>query len=161
MSPQASVTGGHRHADPAYAASAPPPHHHRGQPSQFGQTYPAGNQPAAPQRHSVAKDESTRFGGALGADEPPMRMRLLIALCAWAASLTILGLGVGLWAMLRLMSHGTPGWYEPVIVATGLIGICLAIASFVTADRRHVPWVLMGASTAVLFVAIGITANAG
>lgn len=160
VSSQASVTDGHQHTDTAPAASAPPPHNQWGQPSQFGLTYPTGSQPAASRRHG-ADDDNARFGGALGADEPPMRMRHLIALCAWAAALTILGLGVGLWAMVRLMSYGTPGWYEPVIVATGLIGICLAIASFVTADRRHVPWALMGASTAVLFVAIGITANAG
>lgn len=108
-----------------------------------------------------SEDPAPLFGGALAAKESPLRMRHLIALCAWAATLTLLGLLVGLWAMLRLMSNETPGWYEPVIVLTGLSGVGLAIASFVTADRKQTPWALMGGSTAVLLLAIILTATAG
>ena len=98
------------------------------------------------------------FGGALSAKESPLRMRHLMALCIWAAAVTVLGLFVGLWAMLRLMAYGTPGWFEPVIVLTGLAGVGLEIASFLTADRDKLPWILMGGSTGILFLAIGLTA---
>lgn len=159
VSPHASVTEGHRQSDTGRAsvpfppgAGAPPP----GPGWDQSQSYGAGR--ATPR--NPAPEDQPLFGGAFGSSEPPMRMRHLIALCGWAAALTLLGLGVGLWAMIRLMAYGTPGWYEPVIVITGLTGVVLAIAAFVTADKRHAPWALMGASTAVLFIAIAITANA-
>ena len=88
-------------------------------------------------------------------------MRYLIALCAWGLVVTVAGLGVGLWAMILLMSEGTPGWYEPVIVLTGVVGIGLAVAAFLTADRRIYPWALMGGSTAVLIAAFVLTSMAG
>ncbi len=100
------------------------------------------------------------LGGALSAKESPLRMRHLVALCSWAAALTLIGLMVGFWAMLRLMSDATPGWFEPIIILTGLSGVGLAIASFVTADRPRFPWLLMGGSTAVLLLAIILTASA-
>ncbi|MGH3728187.1 MAG: hypothetical protein ACRDTU_05495 [Micromonosporaceae bacterium] len=117
--------------------------------------------PAPPAQAPEHGADVPLFRGALGARSAPMRMRHLIALCTWAASVTLLGLGVGLWAMIRLMSFDTPGWYEPVIVVTGLTGIVLAIAAFVTSDRRYLPWGLMAASTAVLFITIGITSATG
>lgn len=90
-----------------------------------------------------------------------MRMRHLVGLCAWAAAVTLLGIAVGLWVMIRLMSYGTPGWYEPVIVLTGLAGVGLEIAAFVNVGKGTLPWALMGGSTFVLFVSIGITAAVG
>lgn len=127
------------------------------------QTPPQGAAFARPEQAAELPSEEPAplFGGAFAAKESPLRMRHLVALCAWAAALTLIGLMVGLWAMLRLMSLTTPGWYEPVIVVTGLAGIGLAIASFVTADRKRTPWALMGGSTAVLLLAIILTATAG
>jgi hypothetical protein len=101
------------------------------------------------------------FRGALGAKQSPVRMRHLMGLCAWAAAVTLLGLAVGIWVMIRLMSFGIPGWYEPVIVLTGLAGIGLEIAAFVNMDKGNLPWALMGGSTLVLFLSIGLTATVG
>ncbi len=116
--------------------------------------------PAPPHSYQPDDDELPLFGGALSAKESPLRMRHLMALCAWAAGVTVLGLFVGFWAMLKLMSYGTAGWFEPIIVLTGLSGIALAIASFITADRDKIPWILMGGSTGVLILAIALTAAA-
>lgn len=88
-------------------------------------------------------------------------MRHLMGLCAWAAAVTLIGLAVGIWVMIRLMSHGIPDWYEPVIVLTGLAGVGLEIAAFVNMDKGNLPWALMGGSTLMLFVSIGITAAVG
>jgi hypothetical protein len=117
--------------------------------------------PAPPDIYQPDDEEIPLFGGALSAKESPLRMRHLMALCAWAAAVTVLGLFVGLWAMLKLMSYGTPGWYEPIIILTALAGIGLEIASFITADRPRTPWILMGGSTGVLFLAIALTAAVG
>jgi hypothetical protein len=162
VSPHASVTHGHPQTARASAAvpggpATPPPGAGWGQPQLYGA--PTGVHAGRATPRNPAPEDQPLFGGALGSPEPPMRMRHLIALCGWAAALTLLGLGVGFWAMIRLMAYGTPGWYEPVIVVTGLTGMVLAIAAFVTADKRYAPWALMGASTLALFLAIGITAN--
>jgi hypothetical protein len=63
--------------------------------------------------------------------------------------------------MFRLMTYGIPDWYEPVIVLTGLAGLGLEIAAFVNLDKGNLPWFLMGGSTLVLFLSIGITAAVG
>jgi len=106
-------------------------------------------------------DAGPLFRGALAAKEPPVRMRHLMGLCAWAAAVTVLGIAIALWVMIRLMTSGTPGWYEPVIVSTGLAGVALEIAAFVNLDKGNLPWYLMGGSTLVLFLSIGITTAVG
>ncbi|MGH3712896.1 MAG: hypothetical protein ACRDT4_05470 [Micromonosporaceae bacterium] len=159
-------------AVPGYGAVPPPqlvgrhpaPAAYPGRPPTWGQlrTPPQGAAYARPdEAMELPEPEVPLFGGGLGAKESPLRMRHLVGLCAWAAGLTLIGLLVGLWAMLRLMSYDTPGWFEPIIVLTGLSGIGLAIASFVTIDRKTTPWALMGGSTAVLILAIILTATAG
>ncbi len=109
--------------------------------------------------HPDFSDSAPLFRGALGAKQSPVRMRHLMGLCAWAAAVTLLGLAVGIWVMIQLMSHGIPGWYEPVIVLTGLAGVGLEIAAFVNMDKGNLPWALMGGSTLMLFLSIGITAS--
>ncbi|MGH3647801.1 MAG: hypothetical protein ACRDTM_11590 [Micromonosporaceae bacterium] len=182
MSSQASTTHGTTHGPAATSdggpatgyASVPPPQLvgrpptgsvYAGPPPTWAQlqTPPQNAAFARPEQAAElpAEEPAPLFGGALGAKEAPLRMRHLVVLCAWAASITLIGLMVGFWAMLRLMSADTPGWYEPVIILTGLSGIGLAIAAFVTADRKHTPWALMGGSTAVLLLATILTATAG
>lgn len=159
VSPHASVTDSQRQAQTAHASADVPVSDGAHTPASaplWAQTRSSAGH-AAP--WSDGPEDQPLFRGALGSSDPPMRMRHLIAICGWAAGLTLLGLGVGLWAMIRLMSYDIPGWYEPVIVVTGLTGVVLAIAAFVTADKRYAPWALMGASTIALFLAIGITAN--
>ncbi|HEX6075595.1 MAG TPA: hypothetical protein VFZ32_10075 [Micromonosporaceae bacterium] len=131
-----------------------------GTPPQAPPQRPASRQPMSPFAPDFS-DAAPLFRGALGAKESPVRMRHLVGLCAWAAAVTLLGIAVGLWVMIRLMSYGTPEWYEPVIVLTGLAGVGLEIAAFVNVDKGTLPWALMGGSTFVLFVSIGITAAVG
>lgn len=84
---------------------------------------------------------------------PDVRQRRLIGASAWALALGSCGLVLGVIAMIRLMGE-VPGWFEPSFVAAGVVGLALIIAAFVTVRFRLVPWVLLGASTAVFVVGV-------
>ncbi|MGH3662919.1 MAG: hypothetical protein ACRDTQ_13800 [Micromonosporaceae bacterium] len=80
-----------------------------------------------------------------------------MVLCLWAGFLGLVGIGAGLFAVVRMMAFGIPGWYQPAVIAVGLFGIALTIAAFVKSDRRFLPWLLMFGSTLALAGAIALT----
>jgi hypothetical protein len=84
---------------------------------------------------------------------PDLRNRRLIGVSVWALALGCCGLVLGIVGMIRMMGD-LPGWFEPAFVVTGVVGLALVVAGFVTVQYRKVPWLLLGAST-VLFV-IGV-----
>ena len=91
--------------------------------------------------------------------EPDVRLRRLMGVCAWALCLAVCGLIVGLIDLILLLGGKTPGWFEPVIIVTGLVGLGLAIAAFPMTRTKQTPWLLLAASTVVFVIGIILTAN--
>lgn len=77
----------------------------------------------------------------------------MVGMSAWAAALGLSGLAVGAHAMAAIVTGSAPGWFEPVVVPTGLLGITLTAAAFLAVHRRLLPWLLLGAG-AVALVAV-------
>ena len=90
----------------------------------------------------------------------PPRMRQLMGVCGWAAVLGGLGLVIGIRGFIGDLMGFAPGWYEPAMIMTGAVGIGLTVGAFVMVHRRRLPYALLGASTAVLLIALILTVNA-
>ncbi len=84
---------------------------------------------------------------------PDMRLRRLMGVSAWALFLASAGLVLGVIALIRMMGD-MPTWFEPVFSATGVFGLVLIIAAFITVRYRLVPWMLLGASSVTFAVGI-------
>ena len=88
---------------------------------------------------------------------PPLRV--LAGLSAWAAALGGIGLLVGVRGLIAILVGGIPTWYEPTLITMGLVGIALPAAGFLTVQQRPLPWIFLGAGTAVLLASIIVTAT--
>ncbi|GLZ76141.1 hypothetical protein Afil01_09480 [Actinorhabdospora filicis] len=91
---------------------------------------------------------------------PDVRLRRLMGVCAWALCLAVCGLILGLIDLILILGGKTPGWFEPAIVVTGLVGLGLAIAAFPMTRARQTPWLLLASSTVVFVTGIVLTAQA-
>ncbi|HKT05953.1 MAG TPA: hypothetical protein VJT31_41130 [Rugosimonospora sp.] len=88
---------------------------------------------------------------------PPLRR--LAGLCAWAAILGFLGLVVGVRGMIAILVRA-PDWYQPTLIALGLVGIGLIVLAFLTVNLRYIPWLSLTLSTGVLVTSIVVTGDA-
>lgn len=93
-------------------------------------------------------------------DDPAPDPRTMLGVCAWAATLAVIGLAVAARAVVPILAGDTPPWYPPTIVIGGLAGILLTSAAFLTIRRTRLPWILLGAATVPLVVALTSTALA-
>lgn len=91
---------------------------------------------------------------------PQPRMRQLVGVCGWAAILGGLGLVIGVRGFIGDLMGKAPGWYESAMIIVGILGIGLTVGAFVTVNRGRLPYALLGAASAVLLIALIITANA-
>lgn len=80
-------------------------------------------------------------------------MRRLMGVSAWALALASCGLLLGTIALLRMMAE-VPAWFQPAFIGTGIFGLVLAIAAFLTVQFQRVPFLLLGASTVTLVIGI-------
>jgi hypothetical protein len=88
------------------------------------------------------------------------RMRQLMGVCGWAALLGVVGLVVGIRGFIGDLVGAAPVWYEPAMIAVGVVGIGLTVGAFITVHRRRTPYALLGAATLVLVYAMTLTATA-
>ncbi|HEY7175543.1 MAG TPA: hypothetical protein VH442_11555 [Micromonosporaceae bacterium] len=84
--------------------------------------------------------------------QPPAPGRL-VGLCAWAAVIGIIGLMLGVWSGVAVLS-GAPGWFFPLAAVTGLVGFTSTVASYFAARDGRRPWVLLGIASVTLIVAL-------
>ncbi len=61
-------------------------------------------------------------------DDPAPNQRRLMGICGWAAALGIVGMLVGLLALVAMV-RTTVGWYSPTVLAVGLAGILSTIGA--------------------------------
>jgi hypothetical protein len=88
------------------------------------------------------------------------RLRQMLGVCGWAALLGAVGLVVGVRGFIADLMSTTPGWYEPVMIGAGAIGIGLTVGAFATVHRRRMPYILLSAATVTLAYATLLTVTA-
>jgi hypothetical protein len=93
-------------------------------------------------------------------DRPAPRLRQLMGVCGWAAVLGGIGLVIGLRGHIGILAGHPPTWYEPSLIAVGIVGILLTVGAFLTVQRRRAPWIFLGTSSVALIVAMGLTSSA-
>lgn len=130
------------------------------------QTIPvaADHAPGVPRRDAVLG----MMGQPAQPQSPPLlakrtgspRMRALGLAAVWALLLCLGGLACGTWGLIAILGGLAASWYEPTIVVVGVFGLALAAASFPLAERKLVPWALLGGSTVTLIAGFVLTASA-
>jgi hypothetical protein len=81
----------------------------------------------------------------------------LLAICGWAAGLGLLGLPVAGRSSVAIITGTAPGWFEPVVVSVGVVGILVTAATFAAIHRRWLPWLLLLAGTGLLASNLALT----
>ena len=110
-------------------------------------------------RHAAAAQNTLfRLGDLVHSDARPRPDGgQMLGVCAWATALVLAGIGVAIRGLLAIVGGVAPAWYQPALVGTGLIGLALTVAAFVTIQRRHIPWFLLALATIPLAAAIALT----
>ena len=97
-------------------------------------------------------DPETLFRFPAPDDPAPSTARLLsMSLCG--AVLGLAGVGVGLRAFVTVLG-GAALWYVPVLTFFGLIGVGLAVGSFLSIHRPVLPWLLLAGTTGPLAICV-------
>jgi hypothetical protein len=90
------------------------------------------------------------------AADPPPAGRHLARICAWAAAVGLTGTLAALRAFIGLI-YEDRGWYLPVLIVIGLIGMGATIGAFASVHRRRLPMVLLGVASASVVAAWIVT----
>jgi len=110
-------------------------------------------------RHAAAAQNTVfRLGDLVHSDARPRpEGRALLGISAWATVLVLAGLAVAIRGMIAAIGGLTPGWYQPSLIAVGLIGIVLTVGAFATIQRPRTPWLLLALATIPLAGAVALT----
>lgn len=95
-----------------------------------------------------------------GSDDPSPPTGKLVAMCAWATGLGLVGVLVATRALLAMWRNNPPTWYEPSFIAIGLAGIGLTVGAFMSIQRRRLPWIMLTLATIPLIASIVLTVRA-
>lgn len=93
-------------------------------------------------------------------EDPAPPTTKLVAMCAWASGLGLIGLLVATRAVLAMWRGDPPTWYEPSFIAVGLVGIGLTVGAFMSIQRRRLPWIMLALATIPLVASIVLTVRA-
>ncbi len=115
--------------------------------------------PDSPQTGSLSWNRDSSVGLPVVERRQP-RLRQLMGVCGWAALLGVVGLVVGIRGFIGDLVGAAPSWYEPAMIAVGLVGIGLTVGAFITVQRRRMPYALLSGATVVLVYAMTLTATA-
>ncbi|HLU44379.1 MAG TPA: hypothetical protein VKZ67_05070 [Natronosporangium sp.] len=80
-------------------------------------------------------------------DTPTPHPVRLAGICVWAALLGLTGLLVAGRIAVAVVAGTAPGWFEPVVITLGGVGIVLTICAFAAIHRPRVPWLLLASAT--------------
>lgn len=103
---------------------------------------------------------AARAGAAPRGTRPEPRLRQLMGVCGWAAVLGGVGLVVGIRGFFGVLAGDAATWYEPALITVGALGLAFTVGGFLTVDRRRTPWIMLGAASVVLIVAMVLTSRA-
>jgi hypothetical protein len=82
----------------------------------------------------------------------PPAPRRLVGLCSWAAAIGILGVIIGIRAVVVTII-GAAAWFPVTAAIIGVVGLVATMGAFVTARRAQVPWVLLSIASLTLIIA--------
>ena len=91
-----------------------------------------------------------------GATDPAPEQRRLILVSAWAGALGLVGIVVAMPVLLDLFRPAS-GWYGPVMILIGMIGVGATAGAFASIHRRRAPWIGLTIGTAALILALALT----
>jgi hypothetical protein len=109
-------------------------------------------------RQRTAPEAETGGPRAAASEEP--RLRQLMGVCGWAAVLGAVGLVIGIRDLIAVLTQSSPGWFEPVMSAIGLVGIALTVGGFLTVHRQRAPWIFLGGGSVMLIAGMIVTSAA-
>jgi hypothetical protein len=89
------------------------------------------------------------------ADDPVPEQRRLVLVSAWAGALGLAGVVVAMPVLIDLF-RPEGGWYRPVMMLIGLIGVGATAGAFASIHRRRAPWIGLTIGTAALLLALVI-----
>jgi hypothetical protein len=95
---------------------------------------------------------SVRFRIPLATDPAPEQRRLAVV-SAWAGALGLVGVAVAMPVLIDLF-RPEGGWYRPVMMLIGLIGVGATAGAFASIHRRRAPWIGLTIGTAALLLAL-------
>lgn len=98
---------------------------------------------------------TVRFRIPLATDPAP-RQRRLALVSAWAGALGLVGVVLAMPVVLELFRLDG-GWYGPVMILIGLIGVGATAGAFASIHRRRAPWIGLTIGTAALMLALALT----
>jgi hypothetical protein len=93
------------------------------------------------------------------AERLPPAPRRLVGLCSWAAAVGILGVMVGIRAVVVTII-GAASWFPVTAGAVGVIGVVACMGAFVTARKAQIPWILLSVASLTLIIASILTSVA-
>jgi len=102
-----------------------------------------------PRLERVRAALSERFRLPSEDDVPPPAARMA-GLSLWAAACAFVGLLPAGRLTVSLLFGGDAGWYAPIAITLGVIGVGLVASSFAAIHRAHLPWYLLGCATVLL-----------
>jgi hypothetical protein len=97
---------------------------------------------------------SVRFRIPAAADPAPEQRRLAVV-SAWAGALGLVGVVAAMPVLIDLF-RAEGGWYRPVMMLIGLIGVGATAGAFASIHRRRAPWIGLTIGTAALLLALAI-----
>jgi hypothetical protein len=81
----------------------------------------------------------------------------MLAVCAWATALGVIGLAVATRALIAVALGATPSWYEPTLAAVGTAAVALTAGALATERWLRLPWLMLGLATVPALVNVGLT----
>jgi hypothetical protein len=75
-------------------------------------------------------------------DDPAPGSARVLAMAGYSAMLGLTGVGVGLYALVAVLS-GAPGWYLPALAMLTMFSVGLAVGAFLSVHQRTLPWILL------------------
>lgn len=86
-------------------------------------------------------------------DDPAPGSTRVLAMAAYSAMLGLTGVGVGLYAIVAVLT-GAPGWYLPALAMLTMFSVGLAVGAFLAVHQRALPWILLLAAAPPMFGAL-------
>jgi hypothetical protein len=97
---------------------------------------------------------TVRFRIPLATDPPPAPRRLVL-ITVWAGALGLIGVVTAMPVLISLF-RPEGGWYRPLMILIGLIGVGATAGALASTHRRRAPWIGLTIGTVALLLALAV-----
>jgi hypothetical protein len=91
-------------------------------------------------------------------DDPAPGSGRVLAMAGYSAMLGLTGVGVGLYALVAVVS-GAPVWYLPALAMLTMFSVGLVVGAFLAVHQRTLPWILLLAAAPPMAGALLLAVN--